>query len=156
MKRLVLALSSLFALLGLTGCAPELGGRASFPLVGKGQLAGYERVAHIDEKRCTHVVLFFVAWGDDANHEALVTDVLAKYKGDAIQDANLTFFSIPAVFYTKQCARVTGTVVRRAGGAPPTQPGAPPSPPPVAPATPAPGAGAMLMLPSSDDAEVMQ
>jgi hypothetical protein len=107
----------LFALLfGLAagGCAPAIGGRASFPLMSRATVSGYDQpVATVDEKRCSHIVLFLFAWGEDPNHEALVTDVLAKYKGDAITDAELTFYSIPAVVYTQQCARVTGTVVRR-------------------------------------------
>jgi hypothetical protein len=127
------------ALLGLlAGCAPEVGGRASFPVLSRSPLPAYsERVATIDEKRCTHVVLFFVAWGDDANHEALISDILTEHKGDAITDAELTYFSIPALFYYQNCARVRGTVVRRAGGAAPT---APSGPPPVIPAAPPGGA----------------
>jgi hypothetical protein len=99
----------------LSACAPEIGGRASFPLLSRAPLPGYTPVSQVDEKRCTHIVLFLVGWGSDPNHEALVTEVLAKYSGDAIVDANLIFFSIPAIFYNQQCARVTGTVVRRAG-----------------------------------------
>ncbi len=111
----------------LAGCAPEIGGRASFPVLAKGSLSGFERVAEVDEKRCTHVVLFFFGWGDDSNHEALVTDLLEQHKGDAIENAELTFFSIPALVYNQSCARVRGTVVRRAGGgaAPVASPPAP-------------------------------
>src|SRR5688500_15982732 len=66
---------TLAALLGATGCAPELGGRASFPVLSRATLPGYfEPIAAVDEKRCTHNVLFLVTWGDDTNHEALVTD----------------------------------------------------------------------------------
>ncbi|HVH46301.1 MAG TPA: hypothetical protein VM925_28365 [Labilithrix sp.] len=107
------------------GCAPEIGGRASFPVLSKATLPNYwEPVATVDEKRCTHVVLFFWGWGEDSNHEALVTDILSKHKGDAIADAELTFFSIPALVYHQNCARVTGTVVRRtaAGTAPASAP----------------------------------
>jgi len=125
-------------MLGLmaSGCAPEIGGRASFPILSRQPLPGYtERVATVDEKRCTHVVLFFVAWGDDPSHEALITDVLKQHNGDAITDAELTFFAIPAFFYNQSCARVRGTVVRRAGGAAPPANG----PPPVVPLAPAQG-----------------
>ncbi|MBX3230910.1 MAG: hypothetical protein KIT84_36235 [Labilithrix sp.] len=102
--------------LALGACSPHVGGLASFPVLSKAPLAGYEKVADVDEKRCSHVVLF-VGWGDDANHEALVTDLLQQHKGDAIANAELTFFSIPALVYNQRCARVRGTVVRRAGGA---------------------------------------
>jgi hypothetical protein len=96
------------------GCAPEIGGRASFPVLSRATLPNYyEPVTTIDEKRCTHVILFLVAWGEDPNHEALVSDLLSQYKGDAIADAELTFFSIPALVYTQSCARVRGTIVRR-------------------------------------------
>lgn len=111
----------------LLGCAPEIGGRASFPLLSKAALpAPYEPVAEVDEKRCTHVVLFFWGWGEDANHEAVVTDILQKHRGDAIVNADMTFFAIPAFFYNKSCARVRGTVVRRAA--------APAAPAPASPA----------------------
>lgn len=104
------------ALLSLAGCAPEIGGRASFPVLSKTTLPNYyQPIAQVDEKRCSHVVMFLVAWGKDSNHEALVTDILAKHNGDAIIDADLTFFSIPALFYNQQCARIRGTVVRRTG-----------------------------------------
>lgn len=109
--------SALLFCLGLLGCAPAIGGRASFPIVSRGTLpAGFERVVEVDEKRCHHVALFFWVWGDDANHEALVTDILDKNGGDAIADAELTFFSIPAVVYYQVCARVKGTVVKRRPG----------------------------------------
>jgi hypothetical protein len=122
--------------LASAGCAPEIGGRASFPVLSRTTLPNYyEPITTVDEKRCSHVVLFFVGWGDDANHEALVTDILAKHKGDAIADAELTFFSIPAFFYHQSCARVTGTVVRRSSAAP----GATPPPTPAAPAPAASG-----------------
>jgi hypothetical protein len=121
------------ALLG-GGCAPSLGGDASFPIVSRTTLPGYyEPITTVDEKRCTHAVPL-VAWGDDANHEALVTDILSQHKGDAIIDAKLTFFQVPALVYHQYCARVTGTVVRRSEGA-----GAS-GPPPVKAATPAPSA----------------
>ena len=112
--------------LAISGCAPEIGGRASFPVLSRTTLPNYyEPITTVDEKRCTHVVLFLVGWGQDANHEALVTDILAKHKGDAIADAELTFFSIPALFYNQSCARVTGTVVRRSGAPESTAPAAP-------------------------------
>jgi len=109
-------------LCGILGCAPGIGGRASFPVVSKAKIPdGFEKVAQVDESRCTHVVLFFWAWGEDANHEALVTDILEKYKGDAIAEAELTFFYIPAILYNQSCAEVKGTVVRRSSsGAPPS------------------------------------
>lgn len=116
----------------LAGCAPEIGGRASFPILSKGALpGGYETVARVDEKRCTHVVLFIFGWGNDANHEALVTDILQEHKGDAIANADLTFHAIPAVFYNRQCARVRGDVIRRTAAA-----GLPPAPAPAAPEAP--------------------
>jgi hypothetical protein len=97
-----------------TGCSPEIGGRSSFPILSQGTLPpSYEAVTKVDEKRCAHQVLFLVGWGDDPNHEALVTDILTKHKGDAIANAELTFFTIPAFFYNQGCARVKGTVVRR-------------------------------------------
>lgn len=120
----------------LLGCAPQIGGHASFPVLSKSSLPGYERVTQVDEKRCSHVILFFAGWGDDANHEALVTDLLQRHQGDAIADAELTYFSIPAFFYNQSCARVRGTVVRRVGGAAPPPAGAPAAPPPVLPAQP--------------------
>lgn len=87
---------------------------------------GFEKVADVDEKRCTHVVLFFWAWGEDPNHEALVTDILEKNNGDAIVNAELTFFYIPAILYNQSCAEVKGTVVRRtSGSAPPAAEAAP-------------------------------
>jgi hypothetical protein len=107
-----------FAVLALAGCAPAMGGRASFPIISRTTLPSYyEPVTQVDEKRCMHHVFFLVAWGEDSNHEALVTDILEKYKGDAIADAEVTFFTIPAFFYNEQCARVQGTVVRRSAGA---------------------------------------
>jgi hypothetical protein len=122
--------------LGNMGCAPAIGGSASFPVLSRTTLPNYfEPVATVDEKRCSHVVLFLFAWGDESNHEALVTDILTKHKGDAIADAELTFFSIPAIVYHQQCARVQGTVVRRTGAASPPA-GRPPS---VAPAKAAEG-----------------
>lgn len=112
--------AALASALAMSGCAPELGGRASFPVLSKATLPNYyEPITTVDEKRCSHVVLFLVHWGEDDNHEALVTDILAKHKGDAIIDADLTFFTIPALVYHQTCARVTGTVVRRTAGAPP-------------------------------------
>lgn len=112
---------ALAASFGIFGCAPGLGGRASFPVVSKAKIPeGFVKVADVDEERCSHVVLFFWAWGDDQNHEALVTDMLEKYKGDAIIDAELTFTLIPALVYQQSCAVLKGTVVRRASGAPPT------------------------------------
>lgn len=101
--------------LAAAGCAPHVGGNASFPVLAKGKLPGYEPVAQVDEKRCSHVVLF-IAWGEDQNHEALVTDLLERHKGDAIVDAELTYWQIPAFVYHQLCARVKGTVVRRSGG----------------------------------------
>lgn len=103
------------ALLALGGCSPHVGGLASFPVLSRAPLSGYEKVAVVDEKRCSHIVLFFVGWGEDSNHEALVTDLLTQHEGDAIADAELTFFSIPAFFYNQSCARVRGTVVRKVG-----------------------------------------
>jgi hypothetical protein len=136
-RRALAALAVAFALGGL-GCAPEIGGRASFPLVSRTTLPNYfEPVVTVDEKRCTHIAMFFFAWGEDANHEALVTDILQAHEGDALIDAELTFFDVPAVVYNQSCARVQGTVVRRsAGPAASPQPGAPASPPPVTPAQP--------------------
>jgi hypothetical protein len=135
--RALAALAVAFALGGL-GCAPEIGGRASFPLVSRTTLPNYyEPIATVDEKRCSHIAMFFFGWGDDSNHEALVTDILQTHKGDALIDAELTYFDIPAFFYYQSCARVQGTVVRRsAGPATSPQPGAPASPPPVTPAQP--------------------
>jgi hypothetical protein len=119
-------------LFGAAGCAPEIGGRASFPILSRTTLPNYyEPITTVDEKRCTHAVLFFAVWGEDANHEALITDILSKHKGDALADAELTFFSVPAIFYTQQCARVSGTVVRRTAGAQSSA-----QPPGVAPAKP--------------------
>jgi hypothetical protein len=101
-------------MLGGIGCAPGLGGRASFPVVSRANAPnGFEKVAPVDEMRCSYNVLLFWSWGDDANHEALVTDILEKHQGDAIADAELTFFYIPAVLYNQSCATVKGTVVRR-------------------------------------------
>jgi hypothetical protein len=135
----VLGVLACVAAAGVTGCAPAIGGRASFPILSKAPLPGYAPVTTIDEKRCSHVVLFFAGWGEDSNHEALITDVLEKHKGDAIVDADLTFFSIPAFFYNQNCARVRGTVVRRVAEAPAPAgaPAAPVGPPPVQPAQPA-------------------
>jgi len=107
---------------GVPACAPELGGRASFPLVSRSSLSAYERIAGVDEMRCAHNAVILVWWGDDANHEALISDILERYKGDAIGDAKLTFHSIPALLYNRLCARVEGTVLRRRGTAPPPQP----------------------------------
>jgi hypothetical protein len=122
---------ALVSLVGVLGCAPGIGGRASFPVVSKAKIPdGFERVAQVDEKRCTHVVLFFWAWGEDSNHEALVTDLLEKYKGDAIADAELTFFYIPAILYHQSCAEVKGTVVRRSSSSAP--PSSAPAPQPEA------------------------
>lgn len=92
--------------------------------------SGFEKVADVDEKRCSHVVLFFWAWGDDSNHEALVTDILEKHHGDAIVDAELTFFYIPAIVYNQNCAEVKGTVVRRSSTS--ASPGADSAPQPEA------------------------
>jgi hypothetical protein len=106
---------ALVATCGLLGCAPGLGGRASFPVVSKAKIPeGFVKVADVDEERCSHIVLFFWAWGEDENHEALVTEVLEKYKGDAVVNAELTFTLIPAVVYQQSCAVLKGTVVRRA------------------------------------------
>lgn len=103
-------------LFGAFGCAPGLGGQASFPVVSKGGVPnGYEKVADVDEMRCSYNVLLFWAWGDDPSHEALVTDMLEQHKGDAIANAELTFFYIPAVLYNENCATLKGTVVRRSG-----------------------------------------
>jgi hypothetical protein len=100
--------------LGTASCAPGLGGHSSFPIVSQGKLpGGFERVAEVDEQRCSYNVLFLFGWGDDANHEALVTDILEKNHGDAIVDAELTFFYVPAILYNQMCAVVKGTVVRR-------------------------------------------
>ena len=132
------------AAFGGAGCAPEIGGRASFPVLSRTTLPNYyEPIATVDEKRCSHVLLFFVGWGEDENHEALVTDILSRHKGDAIADAELTFFSIPAVFYNQSCARVTGTVVRRSAGA-------------AVPVAPAPAGSAPVGEPAAKPAEVTQ
>ena len=138
LRAMMLGVVASVAVCGAVGCAPAIGGRASFPILSKAPLPGYAPVTTIDEKRCSHVVLFFAGWGEDSNHEALITDVLQKHKGDAIVDAELTFFSIPAFFYNQSCARVKGTVVRRVAGEAPAAPvqGAPPGPPPVQPAQP--------------------
>jgi len=109
----------------LVGCAPGMGGRASFPVVSKAKApAGFEKVADVDEKRCRYNVLFFWSWGEDENHEALVSEILEKNKGDAIVDAELTFFYIPAILYNQSCAEVKGTVVRRSSGSAPAEPAA--------------------------------
>lgn len=98
-----------------------MGGRASFPVVSKAKIPnGFEKVAEVDEERCSHSVLLFWAWGDDENHEALVTDILEAHHGDAIVDAELTFTFIPAILYNQSCARVKGTVVRRSSGSTPS------------------------------------
>ncbi len=121
--------------MSLFGCAPEPGGRATFPLVSRSPLPShYVPVATIDEMRCEHMVLFLVGWGEDANHEALVTDVLKQYKGDAITNAELTFFSIPAIVYNQSCARIQGTVVKRSD----TGPAGAGTPPPLSVPHPAP------------------
>jgi hypothetical protein len=105
---------ALLALLGLFGCAPGIGGRASFPVLSTAKIPpNFEKVADVEEQRCTHIVLFFWAWGEDENHEALVTDVLEKHQGDALINAELTFTSIPALVYNQTCAVLKGTVVRR-------------------------------------------
>ena len=120
------------SLLATSGCAPEIGGRASFPVLSRTTLPSYyEPITTVDEKRCSHVLLFFFGWGEDSNHEALVTDILAKHKGDAIIDADLTFFAIPALVYNQNCARVSGTVVRRTGAAAPATPASAPAPKPA-------------------------
>jgi len=112
---------ALLVLLGATGCAPGIGGRASFPVLSTAKIPpNFEKVADVEEERCTHIVLFFWAWGEDENHEALVTDVLEKHKGDAIINAELTFTSIPAILYNQTCAVLKGTVVRRSSGSAPT------------------------------------
>jgi hypothetical protein len=112
-----------FALLTLSvvwGCAPGLGGQASFPVVSKAKIPdGYEKVADVDEQRCSYNVLLFWAWGDDPNHEALITDILEKNKGDAIANAELTFFYVPAILYNQSCAVVKGTVMRRSSASAP-------------------------------------
>jgi len=96
------------------GCAPTLAGKASFPVLSRASLpSGFEKVAEVDEQRCSHIALFFWSWGDDVNHEAIVTDLLEAHDGDAIADAELTYFQIPAILYIQTCARVQGTVVRR-------------------------------------------
>lgn len=106
--------ATLLAMTGLFGCAPGIGGAASFPVVSKAKIpAGYEKVTDVDEQRCSYNVLLLWGWGDDSNHEALITDILERTKGDAIVDAELTFFSVPAVVYNEYCAVVKGTVVRR-------------------------------------------
>jgi hypothetical protein len=98
----------------ITACTSELGGRASFPLVTRGDPYGHEQVvAHVDEQRCHYGLLVFFAWGEDENHEALVTDLLEKYDGDAIVNAELTFTFVPAILYTQNCARIVGEVVRK-------------------------------------------
>src|SRR5688572_3896842 len=80
---------------GLMGCAPTLAGKASFPVLSRASLpSGFEKVAEVDEQRCTHLALFFWSWGDDVNHEAIVTDLLEAHDGDAIADAELTYFQI--------------------------------------------------------------
>jgi len=122
------AIGGVFCLLSSSGCAPEIGGRASFPVLSRATLPNYyEPVTTVDEKRCSHVLLFLFGWGEDSNHEALVTDILSTHKGDAIADANLTFFAIPALFYNQSCARVTGTVVRRTGASTPVTPASVPA-----------------------------
>lgn len=119
---------------GVAGCAPQLGGAASFPILGRAPLPGnYQPVATVDERRCWHQVVFFM-WGDDQNHEAIVTDILAKYGGDAIADAELTYHSIPAVLYNRFCARVSGTVVRKTAP-PPVAPAPAPAPAPPPPSS---------------------
>lgn len=139
-KRSALVGAALVALTAV-GCAPEIGGRATFPVMSKGTLPGYTPVGQVDEKRCTHVVLFFAGWGEDANHEALITDILVKHQADAIGDAELTFFSIPAFFYNQSCARVRGTVLRRGAAGVERPAEMPPvGPPPVTPAAPVPQA----------------
>jgi hypothetical protein len=100
--------------LAMSACTSELGGRASFPLVSRGELSG-TKIADVDEERCSHQLLFFFAFGEDSNHEALVTDLLERHGGDAIVNAELTFTLLPALVYSNQCARITGTVIRRAG-----------------------------------------
>jgi hypothetical protein len=102
--------------LSLTGCATGVGGAGTFPLVSRANPTGYERLAKVDETRCTHRLLLFFQWGDDANHEAIVTDVLAEHDGDAIVEAELTYRFIPTIIYDQYCARVTGSVARRTGG----------------------------------------
>jgi hypothetical protein len=108
---------ALLALLGVSGCAPGIGGRASFPVLSTAKIPpNFEKVADVEETRCTHIVLFFWAWGEDENHEALVTEALEKHKGDALVDAELTFTNIPAIVYNQTCAVLKGTVVRRSSG----------------------------------------
>lgn len=110
----------LLASSAMAGCAPAIGGLASFPLLSKGTLPNsYRPVAQVDESRCVQSVLFLFAWGEDSNHEAIVTDLLQRHQADAIVDAELTFTSVPAFVYTRDCARVTGTVVRRVARAQP-------------------------------------
>jgi hypothetical protein len=107
----LLALVALAAFV-TSACTSELGGRASFPLVSAARLSG-TKIADVDEERCFHQVLFFFGFGEDSNHEALVTDLLERHGGDAIVNAELTFTLIPALVYQNQCARITGTVIRR-------------------------------------------
>jgi hypothetical protein len=112
---------ALLALLGVSGCAPGIGGRASFPVLSTAKVPpNFEKVADVEEQRCTHMVLFFWAWGEDENHEALVTEVLEKHKGDALINAELTFTQIPAILYNQTCAVLKGTVVRRSSASAPT------------------------------------
>ena len=106
--------------LALSGCATGIGGQGSFPLVTRARVAGYERVAKVDETRCMHRLLLLFHWGEDANHEAIITDVLSDHDGDVLVDAELTFRLIPALLYDQYCARVTGTVARRTGSTPKT------------------------------------
>jgi hypothetical protein len=119
--------------IGVAGCAPELGGRASFPILSRAPMPGnYQPVATVDETRCWHQVLFFFGWGEDQSHEALVTDILAKYDGDAITHAELTYHAIPAILYNRGCARVMGTVVRKTAGPQAVEAPVSATPPPVA------------------------
>jgi hypothetical protein len=106
---------ALFLALGLSlwGCTTALGGDASFPVMSRNPLPGYdERVASVEEERCSYLLLL-VLWGEEANHEAVVTDLLARYDGDAITNAELTFEWVDALVYRHFCARVKGDIVRR-------------------------------------------
>jgi hypothetical protein len=111
-RRSILAVAFVLA---LSGCATGIGGQGSFPLITRARFAGYESVAKVDETRCTHRLLILFNWGEDANHEAIITDVLADHDGDMLVDAELTYRLIPTIVYDQYCARVTGTVARRTG-----------------------------------------
>jgi hypothetical protein len=57
-----------------------------------------------------------------------VTDLLEAHEGDAITNAELTFFYIPAILYNQNCAVVKGTVVRRSSASAQPPPESEPQP----------------------------